>query len=504
MLAVLAALLLAGCGTAAPPSASAPPDLTAVAQAVDQTLVAPRLPTFTLAPALPQQPARTPAPVTPTPQPEPSATAAPLPDWYEPAGCLRPPGDLTPVEINGWTINARTLAMLRHAQELYGGAIDLTGAALTQGSYHDNGSASFGTHMGGGAVDLAIFIPGTWTIDYAELQRLVRSLRAAGFAAWVRNIDEVYPGSGYHIHAIAVGDPQLSQAAEEQLTGRYGYFYGWNGLPKPDGVPAADREGGPVLCGWMVEAGYSDWSAAANPPPAFPPAGWEQRLANAADGMQTGSQEASVALARSLYYFDGQSEQPDTLDGPLAGALWERAGLLPAGLHPARRPASYRPNAGRMNALATSLPAADYERLAGDASWQPLPGDLVELRGDAGSHMLVITGRDADGRSYTVTPLQGPDGAWLVQRALFHDPAAPAEGLLGQWREQGFNTVDVLRYRWGGLPETLPLAYTVQPGDRLPDLAARMRVPVEAIIVANPGVNPAALVVGEVLVIPGE
>jgi len=496
MLAVLLALLLAGCRATTP---AAPPDPTAVAQAVNQTLSAPPLPTFTLPPPLPQRATRTPAP---TPPPEPSATA--LPDWYEPAGCLRPPDDTTPVQINGWTINARTVAMLQRAQELYGGAIDLTSAAVTQGSYHDNGSASFGTHLGGGAVDLAIFIPGTWTIDYAELQRLVRSLRVAGFAAWVRDIDEVYPGSGYHIHAIAAGDPQLSQAAVEQLTGRYGYFYGWNGLPKPDGVPVADREGGPLLCGWMVEAGYGDWSAAATPPPAFPPIDWQQRLADAADAVQTGSQEDSVALARSLYYFDGQSEQPDTLDGPLAGALWQRAGLLPAGLHPARRTASYRPNADRMDALAASLPALDYERLDGGAGWQPLPGDLVELRGDAGSRMVVITERDAEGRSHTVTPLQGADGAWLVRRAVFHDPASPAEGLLEQWREQGFVTVDVLRYRWGGLPETLPVEYTVQPGDRLPDLAARMGVPVETIIEANPGVNPAELVVGEKVVIPAQ
>mgnify|MGYP001252755081 FL=1 len=194
-----------------------------------------------------------------------------MPRRFEPAGCLRPPDDLTPVEINGWTINARTLAMLRQAQSLYAGQIDLTGAAVTQGSYHDNGSASFGTHMGGGAVDLSIFLPGTWTVDFPQLQRLVRALRAAGFAAWVRNIDEVFPGSGYHIHAIAIGDPQLSQAAEDQLTGKYGYFSGWNGLPKADGAPVADREGGPILCGWMIEAGYSDQSAVVDLPPAAPP-----------------------------------------------------------------------------------------------------------------------------------------------------------------------------------------------------------------------------------------
>jgi hypothetical protein len=41
-----------------------------------------------------------------------------------------------------------------YAAELYGGEIEISGYAITQGSYHDNGVLSFGTHLGGGAVDL--------------------------------------------------------------------------------------------------------------------------------------------------------------------------------------------------------------------------------------------------------------------------------------------------------------------------------------------------------------
>ena len=65
----------------------------------------------------------------------------------EPIGYLKPPDDYTRVDVNGWTINQRTLAMLAYAQELYGGGLEITGHAITQGSYHDNGSASFGTHL---------------------------------------------------------------------------------------------------------------------------------------------------------------------------------------------------------------------------------------------------------------------------------------------------------------------------------------------------------------------
>lgn len=53
---------------------------------------------------------------TPTLTPIPSPTSTP-----EPLGCLKPPEDYTRLEINGWTINQRTFAMLTHAQELYGG-----------------------------------------------------------------------------------------------------------------------------------------------------------------------------------------------------------------------------------------------------------------------------------------------------------------------------------------------------------------------------------------------
>ncbi len=508
--ALLALAFLAGC--AAPPPAP-PPATPTGAFALPAGSTPAALPTFTLAPPagdVPRaSPTAAPAAATATPTLLPTPTPLPLPGWYEPAGCFQPPDDLTPVEINGWTINRRTLAMLEQAQALYGGEIQLTGAALTQGSYHDNGSASFGTHLGGGAVDLSIFLPGTWTVDYPRLQRLVRALRAAGFAAWVRDIDEVYPGSGYHIHAIAVGDPQLSGAAQEQLTGRYGYFYGWNGLPKPDGVPVAGREGAPLLCGWMLSTGYSDQSAGAGLPAPFSAAEWPARLRAAAESLQTGSHDETVALARSLYYQGGQTEQPDTLDGPLAGWLWARSGLLPTGLHPAYALAAYRPSSARMDALAAGLPPEDYARLsfsrnAGEnpAAYTPLPGDLVELRAAGEARMLLVAWHEDGGRAYTVTPLPQADGGWRVQAALLADPADPAAGLLAEWAARADAEVDVLRYRWSGLPDTLPLEYPVAPGDTLPALALRFNLPIDAMLAANQGLNAARLDVGQTLVIP--
>jgi hypothetical protein len=219
------------------------------------------LPQATITPAIPSETA-TPTPLPPTftatAVPSPSDTALPTPT-PEPAGCLKPPDDYTRLEINGWTLNQRTFAMLAHAQEIYGGEIELTGHAITQGSYHDNGSASFGTHLGGGAVDLSVLRRGTYTVLWDDIEPVIHALRVAGFAAWLREYGELYPDSPIHIHAIAIGDRELSPAAEEQLTGEAGYFRGSSGLPVDRyGPPTADRYGGPILCQWMIDLGYQD------------------------------------------------------------------------------------------------------------------------------------------------------------------------------------------------------------------------------------------------------
>lgn len=231
---ILLALILAGC--------SIPSQPTTLSEASTSTSIAP---TLTL---------------TPTASPIPVPTQTPLPtSTPEPVGCLKPPDDYTYVEVNGWTINQRTLTMLAHAQELYGGELELTGHAITQGSYHDNGAASFGTHLGGGAVDLSVLRRGTYMVLWDDIEPLLRALRAAGFAAWLREYGELYQDSPIHIHAIAIGDRELSAAAEEQLTGAAGYFRGYSGLPvEAGGMPTPDRYGGPILCQWMIDLGYRD------------------------------------------------------------------------------------------------------------------------------------------------------------------------------------------------------------------------------------------------------
>ena len=229
---MLPTLLLAGCLTPQPPIQFTP-TLTVTRTPILPTLTATPAPTFT-------------STLLPTSTPE-------------PPGCQKPPEDYTRIEINGQTLNQRTLAMLAHAQELYGGEIELTGYAITQGSYSNSVSASFGTHSGGGAVDLSVLRRGTYTVLWDDLEPLIRALRAAGFAAWVRDYGELYADSPIHIHAIAIGDQELSPAAADQLTGEAGYFRGSSGLPVDMyGAPMPDRYGGPILCQWMIDFGYQD------------------------------------------------------------------------------------------------------------------------------------------------------------------------------------------------------------------------------------------------------
>jgi hypothetical protein len=243
---LIAGTLLAGCGNA---RGQAPaPTSTTITEIRTPAISATVTPSLTSTPA----PSQTPVP-TATTSLTPSPTAL-----LEPTGCKRPSDDYTLTKVNGWLINQRTLEMLQHAAERYEGEIDITGYAVTQGSYTDQVAASFGTHDGGGAVDLSVMRAGTYTVLYDEIEPLIAALRLAGFAAWLRDLDELYPGSPIHIHAIAIGDQHLSQAARYQLSGDYGYFRGYSGVPQANGLPVPDKHGGPVVCLWMIEMGYSD------------------------------------------------------------------------------------------------------------------------------------------------------------------------------------------------------------------------------------------------------
>jgi len=180
----------------------------------------------------------------------------------EPEGCLRPPDDYTREQVGYATLNRRTLFMLDNATRIYrdlGGELNFR-QLITQGSYNAGGvAASFGTHDGGGAVDISVRSPLDWSVMDDEIPYMIESLRIAGFAAWVRFPDELYAGSPIHIHAIAVGDAELSPIARQQIDGERGYLRGYNGLPAEYyPAPELDPHGDLVMCEWMVLDGFPD------------------------------------------------------------------------------------------------------------------------------------------------------------------------------------------------------------------------------------------------------
>ena len=127
---------------------------------------------------------------------------------------------------SGKTVNQRTYDMIVAADALLDHSI-----VISQGSYNAGGvPASAGTHDGGGAVDVSVS-----SLTTSQRWKTVKAMRTVGFAVWLRN-----PNQGnwpYHIHAIAIGDTDLSVGARNQVAD---YYVGKNGLAShaDDDTPA--------------------------------------------------------------------------------------------------------------------------------------------------------------------------------------------------------------------------------------------------------------------------
>lgn len=449
-----------------------------------------------------------------------TANSTPTPVFYEPAGCWQPPDDYTIMHINLYSINTRTYAMLKQAALLYDGEIDVAGGAIIQGSYSTNHIDSLDVHLGGGEVDISVTRPNSDSVLYPEIEPLIRALRTVGFAAWLRDDDEMGTGLGDHIHAIAIGDIDLSPAAREQLTGSAGYLRGYDGLPVASGDPGIDQYGGPLICHWMLDAGYPDLRTPT--PIATPGPPWQERLRQAASVYQANFPEDAEQIARSLNFLDGQNESAENICGPLAAAILRDAGLLPKQPGPVQDLKSYWQARPAENGRPWNLfPERDYEVFHFDTplaefdfnAWPLQPADfLYTYATNSGfEHMFIVTEVDAEGRAYTVTnqyQIWGNPiwGKMLIQRYLLYDPHAPGEGIIyNEWNDRhlgqtGNNGFDVLRKR--GLEAGTLYGYTVRPGDTLPELAARFGSSPESLVQANPGMDLAYLQVGQPIMIP--
>lgn len=426
----------------------------------------------------------------------------------EPAGCQAPPQNHTRLRLGDVVLNQRTYTMLNYAAAMYGGEVDITGRALIKGGYLRHEPSGTGIYSGGGVLDIAI-------IDNqdAEVEPLVMALRIAGFAAWLRENNELYPGSPRHIHAVAVGDERLSTAAQQELTGEYGYFRGASGL-----ASYPDPHGGPVLCQWMIDAGYADLrSVLQEPEPQPVEMHWQEKLRRAAEAYITTSMEETVAVAREIDFIEGEVEHPANMCGPLSAAILRDAGLFPSLAKDVHT--FWLANPRKTNLPWSLFPEQDFEISRTetpadqfDFKAHPLlPADFVYTYASFSGydHMFVVTEVDEAGRAYTVSNQWQDDGSFLVERLLLYDPGDPAKGVFrDEWAggsrfgRTGNGGFAVARRKGFALPPGTVYKYLVQPGDTIQSVAGKFDSNVEAIAHQNATVDIRRLVVGSRLLVP--
>jgi hypothetical protein len=121
------------------------------------------------------------------------------------------------VKIQGQILNRRTHQLLERAEKLLDYSLQ-----IAKGSYLTEQSKGAHPHLRGGALDI---------IAPHNVEEAVAALRQVGFAAWHRQRRE-----SSHIHAVAIGDQELSEAAKWQIKS---YFNGRDGRirshPDPHG-----------------------------------------------------------------------------------------------------------------------------------------------------------------------------------------------------------------------------------------------------------------------------
>jgi len=114
------------------------------------------------------------------------------------------------VFYSGEQLDLSTFQKVQKAQGMLGGMLN-----ITQGSYERASSYSGTTHTGGGVFDVV----------GGNLKRINAALRSLGFASWIRS-----PSQGpwpWHIHALEIGNPNLSASARRQVLD---YAAGGDGL----------------------------------------------------------------------------------------------------------------------------------------------------------------------------------------------------------------------------------------------------------------------------------
>lgn len=346
-----------------------------------------------------------------------------------------------------------------------------------------------------------------------RLQELANALFVAGFVPWLRRDEE----NELHILAVA-----LQPGVMESEWGGYVTAYFGGPLAEPDNDLSVIPMMRLTPCDWMVRQGYAPAVEAGE----LEMAAWEQPdfTSGAELFLATNTDEAYTIAYMIDWQPEGDKESPTTMCGPLTWSIIANAGALPPGYGPWSlgaksfwlpdprengRPWNLFP--GWMYSLEKHATPAELF----DFGAHPLyEGDIVYTYAlNLGfDHVLTVTEVDPDGGAYTVTNLiqVKPEKSYTIRRVLLYSPIDPRAGIFrNEWSKDlangltGQDGFEVFRWKWREkdiLGQNA--AYTVQPGDTLPLVAARWRTPPEQIAAAN-GLDPALpLRAGAELVIP--
>jgi hypothetical protein len=347
------------------------------------------------------------------------------------------------------------------------------------------------------------------------VQRIMHALQAAGFVTWLRET----PDQGLHILAIPLRDPSLRNSGWAPYLEAY-----WR---SPSSVPDGDGAILPTLklppCAWMVERGFappldSSWWADEGSPD------WPDYAAAAQAFLAADTQAAAHVAGEIDWLGQRFPEGPDTMCGPLAWSILQRAGAFPpdwgawqAGpksfwlAKPEKngRPWSLFPRSlYRVTTFRQPLGTFDFREF-------PLyPGDFLYTYSarDGFDHMLVVTEVDAQGNVFTVSNLiqVEPVRQTTIERVLFLNLYDLQQGIArNQWARDTINGrtghagFEVFRWRWAEKDISgSPARYAVLPGDTPGLIAARWKTPAAWIAEYNGITVETQLKVGQVLQIP--
>ncbi|MCJ7624312.1 MAG: LysM peptidoglycan-binding domain-containing protein, partial [Anaerolineaceae bacterium] len=352
------------------------------------------------------------------------------------------------------------------------------------------------------------------TVLYTEIYPLILALRTAGFAAWFRDFDELYDGSPVHIHAVAIGDKQLSEPAAQQLDGEYGYFYGYSGLPASNWYPSEDRYGGPIYCNWMSEMGYPDVVAVSEH---LNEQGFREKISEVYTSYITQSWEETILLAHNqlnLFY----DYSPMNYSGHLMETVLKNLNLIPKDLSPDYKGMTIWQPTNKNNPDHLSLfTHPDFELFEFSIPvmqfdfeiWRLFPGDIVYVYPSSSIssrnvRLFLITEVDEPGVVYGLGVKDLIEGQFIIERLLLYDPLDINSGMFFENLLEFGNdsTFDILRLRRFIPDPDEPFEYFVKPGDTLATIADEFFISVEAIVQINEIEDTKWLEVNQKIIIP--